>query len=142
MLTAHLHLAPKLRMSGSVPPISLYAFMSWAVRTLLYRVNGNYCLHNKLDALINIYFCQTKKKTIALSSFIHFFCLLTWASAASHGCTAACWLIYRPLWTFQLWPSDVPAPTDAFRTLAAEVGTYGRRIGLGILPKCRLPRYM
>jgi hypothetical protein len=32
-------------------------------------------------------------------------------------------LLYRPLWTFQLWPPDAPAPTDAFRTLAAEVGT-------------------
>jgi hypothetical protein len=35
-------------------------------------------------------------------------------------------LLYRPIWTFQLWPPDAPAPTDAFRTLAAEVGTYGR----------------
>jgi hypothetical protein len=35
-------------------------------------------------------------------------------------------LLYRPLWTFQLWPPVAPAPTDAFRTLAAEVGTYGR----------------
>jgi hypothetical protein len=34
-------------------------------------------------------------------------------------------LLYRPLWTFQIWPPDAPAPTDAFRTLAAEVGTYG-----------------
>jgi hypothetical protein len=24
------------------------------------------------------------------------------------------------------WPPDTPAPNDAFRTLAAEVGTYGR----------------
>jgi hypothetical protein len=32
----------------------------------------------------------------------------------------------RPLWTFQLWPPDAPALTDAFRTPAAEVGTYGR----------------
>jgi hypothetical protein len=37
-------------------------------------------------------------------------------------------LLYRPFWTFHLWPPDSPAPTDAFRTLAAEVGTYGRRI--------------
>jgi hypothetical protein len=35
-------------------------------------------------------------------------------------------LLYRPIWTFQLWPPDAPAPIDAFRTLAAEVGTYGR----------------
>jgi hypothetical protein len=30
-------------------------------------------------------------------------------------------LLYRPL-----WPPDAPAPTDAFGTPAAEVGTYGR----------------
>jgi hypothetical protein len=35
-------------------------------------------------------------------------------------------LLYRPLWTFQLWPPDAPAPGDAFRTLVVEVGTYGR----------------
>jgi hypothetical protein len=38
-------------------------------------------------------------------------------------------LLYRPLWMFQLWPPDATAPTDAFRTLAAEVGTDGRGIG-------------
>jgi hypothetical protein len=36
-------------------------------------------------------------------------------------------------WTFQLWPPDAPAPTDAFRTLAAEVGNYGRGIRTGNL---------
>jgi hypothetical protein len=35
-------------------------------------------------------------------------------------------LLYCPLWTFQLWSLDAPAPTDAFRTIAAELGTYGR----------------
>jgi hypothetical protein len=35
-------------------------------------------------------------------------------------------LLYRPLWTFQLCPPDAPAPTDAFRTPAAEVGNYGQ----------------
>jgi hypothetical protein len=35
-------------------------------------------------------------------------------------------LLYRPLWTLQLWSQDAPAPTDAFRILAAEVWTYGR----------------
>jgi hypothetical protein len=40
-------------------------------------------------------------------------------------------LLHRPLWTFQLWPPDAPAPTDAFRTLAAEVETYGRGIRTG-----------
>jgi hypothetical protein len=33
-------------------------------------------------------------------------------------------LLYSPLWKFQFWPPDAPAPTDA-----AEVGTYGRGIG-------------
>jgi hypothetical protein len=41
--------------------------------------------------------------------------------------------LYRPLWTFQLWPPEAPAPIDAFRTLAAEVGTYGRGIRTGNL---------
>jgi hypothetical protein len=50
--------------------------------------------------------------------------------------------LYRPLWTFQLWPPDAPAPTDAFRTLAADVGTYGRGIEPVIWPKCRLPPYI
>jgi hypothetical protein len=39
--------------------------------------------------------------------------------------------LYRPRWTFQLWPPDAPAPTDAFRTLEAEIGTYGRRMRTG-----------
>jgi hypothetical protein len=34
-------------------------------------------------------------------------------------------LLYRPLWTFILWPPDPPAPTDAFRTLVEEVGNLG-----------------
>jgi hypothetical protein len=38
------------------------------------------------------------------------------------------------------WPPDAPAPADAFRTPAAEVGTYGRGTEPEILPKCRLPR--
>jgi hypothetical protein len=42
-------------------------------------------------------------------------------------------LSYRPLWTFQLWPPDAPEPTDAFRTLEAEVGTYGRGMRTGNL---------
>jgi hypothetical protein len=41
--------------------------------------------------------------------------------------------LYRPLWTFQLWPPDDSAPTDASRTLAAEVGTYGRGMRTGNL---------
>jgi hypothetical protein len=38
-------------------------------------------------------------------------------------------LLYRPVWMFQLWPPNAPVPTDTFRTLAVEAGTYGRRIG-------------
>jgi hypothetical protein len=30
--------------------------------------------------------------------------------------------LYHLFWTFQLWPPDASAPTDASRTLAAEVG--------------------
>jgi hypothetical protein len=41
--------------------------------------------------------------------------------------------LYRLLWTFQLWPPDALAPTDAFRTPAAEVGTYGRGVRTGNL---------
>jgi hypothetical protein len=37
------------------------------------------------------------------------------------------------LWTFQLWPPDASAPTDASRTLVAEVGTYGREMRTGNL---------
>jgi len=33
-LTTHLHLAPKLRMSGAMPLLPLYAFVTWTVNTL------------------------------------------------------------------------------------------------------------
>jgi hypothetical protein len=32
------------------------------------------------------------------------FCLFAWASAASHGCTIACWLIVRPIFDHQMPP--------------------------------------
>jgi len=35
MLTPHLHLAPKLGISGITPPLPLYAFMTWAGTPLL-----------------------------------------------------------------------------------------------------------
>jgi hypothetical protein len=41
--------------------------------------------------------------------------------------------LYRPLWTFQLWPPNASEPTDAFRTLAAEAGTCGRKMRTGNL---------
>jgi hypothetical protein len=69
-------------------------------------------------------------------------CCCTWASAAGHRCTAACWLIGRPALDVPTLATRCPAPTDAFRTLVAEVGTYGLGIGPGILPKCRLQRYI
>jgi hypothetical protein len=37
-------------------------------------------------------------------------------------------LIVPPALDFHLWSLDAPAPIDAVRTLAAEVGTYGRRM--------------
>jgi hypothetical protein len=33
-LTAHLHLVPRLRMSGAIPVLPLYAFMVWTGKTL------------------------------------------------------------------------------------------------------------
>jgi hypothetical protein len=35
MLTIHLHLVQQLRMSGAVPPLPLYALMTWTRTTLL-----------------------------------------------------------------------------------------------------------
>jgi hypothetical protein len=61
-----------------------------------------------------------------LMSNVLFVCVFTWASAASHGCTAACWLIVQPALDVPTLATRCPAPTDAFCTLAAEVGTYGR----------------
>jgi hypothetical protein len=45
-------------------------------------------------------------------------------------------LLYRPLWTFQLFATRCPAPTDAFRPLAAEVGTMSgnRSINFAEMP--------
>jgi hypothetical protein len=55
-----------------------------------------------------------------------FLCLLNGRPRQATDVLQTAGLLYRPLWTFQLCPPDAPAPTDAFRTLAAEVGTYGR----------------
>jgi hypothetical protein len=62
-----------------------------------------------------------------IGTYLPLLLLFPWASAASHGLLQPAGLLYRPRWTFQLWPPDAPAPTDAFRTLAAEVGTYEDR---------------
>jgi hypothetical protein len=35
-LTTDLHLVPMLRMSGAIPLLPLYAFMTWAGRTLTF----------------------------------------------------------------------------------------------------------
>jgi hypothetical protein len=53
-------------------------------------------------------------------------CLFPWASAASHGCTAAYWLIVPPALDVPTLATRYPRAYRAFRTLAAEVGTYGR----------------
>jgi hypothetical protein len=57
--------------------------------------------------------------------FLCFVCLFPWASAASHGCTTACWLIVPPALDVPTLATRCPALTDAFRTLAAEVVTLG-----------------
>jgi hypothetical protein len=54
------------------------------------------------------------------------FCLFVGRPRQATAVLQPAGLLYRPLWAFQLLPTDAPAPTDAFRTLAAEVGTYGR----------------
>jgi hypothetical protein len=82
------------------------------------------------------------KKSIFLIQFMSLFVCLFGRPRQATGVLQPAVLLYRPLWTFQLWPPDAPPPTDAFCTLAAEVGTYGWGIGPGILPKCRLPRYI
>jgi hypothetical protein len=38
-LTAHLHLLPRLRMSGSVPLLPIYAFIDWTGKTLPFCIN-------------------------------------------------------------------------------------------------------
>jgi hypothetical protein len=58
-----------------------------------------------------------------------FVCFLGRPGQATDALIIHYFLLYRTLWTFQLWPVDVSAPTDASRTLAAEGGTYGRGIG-------------
>jgi hypothetical protein len=51
-------------------------------------------------------------------------CCCCWAFVASHECTAACWLIVPPAFERSIFSLlDAPAPTYAFRTPAAEVGT-------------------
>jgi hypothetical protein len=63
---------------------------------------------------------------------------------ASHECTAACWLIVPPTFehsNFSLL--DSPAPTEAFRTPAAEVGTTmsgNRPINFAEMPTSTLHR--
>jgi hypothetical protein len=41
-LTAHLHLVPRLRMSGAVPLLTLCAFMAWTRKTLPFLYNTNH----------------------------------------------------------------------------------------------------
>jgi len=41
MLTPHLHLAPKLRMSGAILLLPLYGFMKWAGTHLLVPLTSN-----------------------------------------------------------------------------------------------------
>jgi hypothetical protein len=51
-------------------------------------------------------------------TLVYLVCLFPWASVASH------WLFVPPtLDVPTFWPPVAPAPTDAFRTPAAEIGT-------------------
>jgi hypothetical protein len=74
------------------------------------------------DAQLNCVLKTILKFTLKLTLFVCFHGRPRQAT----GVLQPAGLLYRPLWTFQLWPQDAPAPTDAFLTLAAEVGTYGR----------------
>jgi hypothetical protein len=67
-------------------------------------------------------------RSLSSASSYFFVCLFVGRPWQATDVLQPAGLLYRPLCTFQLWPPDAPAPTDAFRTLAAEVGTYGRRI--------------
>ena len=40
-LTAHLHLVPRLKMSGAVPLLLIYAFIAWTGKTLPFCINLN-----------------------------------------------------------------------------------------------------
>jgi hypothetical protein len=108
--------------SAVLPTLRLSLFLTFILHT-----------HKSLSAFLSpLFLCSSRINNMQQHSDILLtiptVCLFTRASAASHGCTAAC---HRPLWIFQLWPPDAPEPTDPFRTLAAEVGTYGRRIRTG-----------
>jgi hypothetical protein len=89
----------------------------------------------------------TCKRNIEARSRNHCYLVCLFVSMAVRGkprmYLSLAGFLYRPLWTFQLWPPDASAPTDASGTLAAEVGTLwagneDRQFSL----KCRLPRYI
>ena len=51
-LTTHLHLAPRLRMSGAIPLLPLYGSMAWTGKASLFLL---YLTHPNSDAQIPIY---------------------------------------------------------------------------------------
>jgi hypothetical protein len=74
---------------------------------------------------------------ISIGQTCLFVCLCTWASAASHGCTAAFWLIVPPAVDVQTLATRCPR---AYRRVPHSSGGSWNLlagIGPGILPKCR-----
>jgi hypothetical protein len=45
-LTTDLHVVPRLRMNGAVPPLPFYAFMSWTGTTLIGHLEGKKQMNN------------------------------------------------------------------------------------------------
>ena len=42
MLATYLHLVPRLRMSGAIPPLPVFAFMAWTRTILLFYIHLSY----------------------------------------------------------------------------------------------------
>jgi len=51
-LTAHLHPVPRLRISGDVPPLTVYLFMAWTVKILSFTIKIQ---HTIIYIYISIY---------------------------------------------------------------------------------------
>jgi hypothetical protein len=112
------------------------SYSYWMCREILKALScANYMIRQTWDPSVALLHCirmsvlelaRNRLERYERRSKLVFFFLFPWASAASHGCTAACWLIVPLALDVPTLATRCPAPTDAFRTLAAEVGTYGR----------------
>jgi hypothetical protein len=81
----------------------------------------NLMVHNSVNTseILALLGCYTAQMG---SLFVCLFVCFPGRPRQAAGVLQPAGLLYGPLWTFQLWSPDAPA----FRTLAAEVGTYGR----------------